>query len=578
MVRIGSFQNVDSSAHRVVLSQDGKTAQSSKFGSRVVSTLARRSSDENVAVKKAFVKSIQDAYGSGAAEQVRLKLDMSGKKPLTGRQVQQLLSEQVTVHRRSDLLQSGDIKMLLGRAGALDQAGAPTHGAPLFEHLEFLKDAVRDSKPELNDKLAFASDDDLKSFVAKSLNLDVGSDGVARTVAAIREGAPNQISDDRETLTLNGKTFTKGKFLGEGGFGAAHVYNSDDGDSVVLKSLSEPDRNWFDSPTAFQAEKDNKKAQARDECQAHRYATSSDGEPDSTGADYVAGFGGPIRSSDGTIHLVIQHCSVGDVTSLWGSRHGESSGIDRLVAEESLTPRAANTLKASMAHDLIKGMQHLQLKRNMMHLDLKPHNLFMDSSGRCKIGDFGLAEATMAKPLPEAFQTTRQYQSPELHKASLSDEAEDRVAFTTSDSYSVGYMLHELATGGRAFDGERAMSFATNRDQWFAEHDSLAVGELSTGHPDWDALINGLTHKDPDKRMNLEDALKSPLFAGILKPDGSDVKPEIRSLLPKVANFARTSHRASTEQNDAIREGHILELVAIRYEIMADAMDLEPTT
>ncbi|HVJ87845.1 MAG TPA: protein kinase [Caulifigura sp.] len=574
MVRIGSFQNVDASARRVVLSDDGQAARSSKLGGRIVSGLARRSSDENVTVKKAFVKSIRDAYGSTAADAVHLKLDMSGKKPLTGRQVHQLLSEHVTVHRRSDALQSGDIRMLLGRAGAIDAAGTPSHGAPLAEHVEFLKQAVRDGSTELNDKLAFASHDTLKSLVADALKLDPGSDGVARAVAAIREGAPNQISGDRETLTLKGKDFTKGKFLGEGGFGAAHVYTAADGDSVVVKSLSDPDPNWFETPAAFQAEKENKTAQARDECQAHRYATSSDGEPDSSGADYVAGFGGPIRSSDGTIHLAIQHCSVGDVTSLWGTRQGETSGIDRLQKDEYLAPKVATMLKTSMAHDLIKGMQHLQLNRNMVHLDLKPHNVFMDSSGRCKIGDFGLAEATMAKSLPQGFQTTRQYQSPELFKA-IAPGSEQRVAFQTSDSYSVGYMLYELVTGNRAFEDAREMNFVTNRDNWFAGNDALAVGEQSTGHSDWDALINGLTHRDPNQRISLEDALKSPLFSDILKPDGSDVKPEIRSLLPKVANFARTTRKEETEQNDAIREGLTLELVAIRYEIMAGAMDLE---
>ena len=38
----------------------------------------------------------------------------------------------------------------------------------------------------------------------------------------------------------------------------------------------------------------------------------------------------------------------------------------------------------------MQGLEFLH-GHNILHLDIKPDNIFLDSSGRCKIGDFGLA-------------------------------------------------------------------------------------------------------------------------------------------------------------------------------------------
>ncbi len=96
-------------------------------------------------------------------------------------------------------------------------------------------------------------------------------------------------------------------------------------------------------------------------------------------------------------------------------------------------------------------------------------------------------------------------------------------------------------------------------------------GKYSTGDPDWDALINGLTHRDPDQRISLDVALKSPVFQAVLSDDGSDVKEDIRALIPKLVNFGRRTDKVDTLENQAARENLILELVADKFELQASA-------
>ncbi len=92
-------------------------------------------------------------------------------------------------------------------------------------------------------------------------------------------------------------------------------------------------------------------------------------------------------------------------------------------------------------------------KRGVIHRDIKPHNVIVDSEGRVKVTDFGIARAG-ASDMTEtgAIMGTAAYLSPE--------QAQGHTVSASSDLYSVGILLYELLTGRPPFDAESAVTIA----------------------------------------------------------------------------------------------------------------------
>lgn len=541
MTRLGDFQKVAGTDQRIVFdSKSDELKTSSKWG-RFVSVLTRKATSENQAVKQSFVRSMKNAYGAEVAQDVRSMLDMSSSKPLTGRMIRQVLDEYMPIHRRSDKLQTGDLKQLLGKAGVIDPDGV-VMGVD-DGGLHFLKDQTGVANASLHDKLTFTTDEKLKEMLSEILHQPADSAAVTRCAAALRSGVPTQITNDGATLTLNGVAYQRGQFLGEGGFGKAHVYNGPNGEAVVVKSLRALRPDEFD-PSEVPQEMARLVDEARSESVAHRYAT--EGEP----SEHVAGFHGPARSPDGQLHLIIENCSGGDVRGLWGRGEGQVGAIDGLVNSETVSPNVASKLKACLAHDLLKGMSHLQHKKNMTHLDMKPDNLFLDALGRAKIGDFGLAAEMMIQKLEQFWNTTNLYKAPEVDVVALL-RGDARQLDMKADSYSVGYMIHELVSGTRPFYDVNPGTVIGNREEWYKTHNGLAEGEQSTGDEFWDTVINGLTARDPASRLGVDEALGSPVFESILDDTGATVKPQLRALLPMITSHDRLTRARQREQDPA---------------------------
>ena len=93
-------------------------------------------------------------------------------------------------------------------------------------------------------------------------------------------------------------------------------------------------------------------------------------------------------------------------------------------------------------------------EQGVIHRDLKPSNILIDTNGRAKVGDFGLASSTvLADELTRGgtFLGTPLYMAPE--------QAEDpRGVDTRADIYSFGATYYHAITGSPPFTGETAFS------------------------------------------------------------------------------------------------------------------------
>src|SRR5262249_17227306 len=108
-------------------------------------------------------------------------------------------------------------------------------------------------------------------------------------------------------------------------------------------------------------------------------------------------------------------------------------------------------------------------EQGITHRDLKPANVMLTASGRAKVLDFGLAKMKEPFGAGPADDMTRMaagltgegriigtvaYMSPE--------QAEGKHVDSRSDIFSLGVVLHEMATGDRPFKGDTGVSIISS--------------------------------------------------------------------------------------------------------------------
>src|SRR3974377_717110 len=151
--------------------------------------------------------------------------------------------------------------------------------------------------------------------------------------------------------------------------------------------------------------------------------------------------------------------------------------------------------------------------KGVTHRDLKPANILVTKQG-VKLLDFGLAkqvppvgsEATVTKGLTVAGSIlgTVQYMSPE--------QLQGKPVDARRDLFSFGWVLYELLTGKRAFEGENPASVIAA----VLEREPAPL-EIS---PPLDRVVENCLAKDPDRRFQTAIDLKAALNWAIEQAPG----------------------------------------------------------
>ena len=133
---------------------------------------------------------------------------------------------------------------------------------------------------------------------------------------------------------------------------------------------------------------------------------------------------------------------------------------------------------AALMDDLLSALDYAH-RQNIVHRDIKPANLLIESSGRVKLTDFGVAriqDSADATRTQGSLVGTLKYMSPE--------QVQGQTVDSRSDLFSAGIVLYQLLTGTRPFDGandfEVMRNIATQEHVPPSQHNPSLPAEIDT--------------------------------------------------------------------------------------------------
>lgn len=141
--------------------------------------------------------------------------------------------------------------------------------------------------------------------------------------------------------------------------------------------------------------------------------------------------------------------------------------------------------------DLLSALDYAH-RQNIVHRDIKPANLLIETQGRVKLTDFGVAriqDSGEATRTQGSMVGTLKYMSPE--------QVQGRPIDARADLFAAGIVLYQLLTGKRPFDGDT--DFATI--QQIVSHTPAAPSSFNARLPAaLDAVVIKALAKSRDQR------------------------------------------------------------------------------
>ncbi len=210
----------------------------------------------------------------------------------------------------------------------------------------------------------------------------------------------------------------------------------------------------------------------------------------------------------GNPYIVSEYMSGGDVESLLAAEGGKL-GVERAVA---------------IAVDVTRALEHAHA-RSIVHRDLKPANVWIDTQGRARLGDFGLATTEgRSRVSGGTLVGTVAYLPPE--------QALGEAPGPEGDLYSLGALLYEMLTGHPPFPGDEAVSIISQH----LHADPVPPSRHNHEVPEaLDRLVLELLAKAKDDRPADAAEVRERLQAALAQPTGEPEEERPRHPLEGLA-------------------------------------------
>ena len=191
----------------------------------------------------------------------------------------------------------------------------------------------------------------------------------------------------------------------------------------------------------------------------------------------------------------------------------EGMTLRRLIDERGRLPVHEAVDISSQVAD---ALEHAH-RQGLVHRDIKPANVLVQTDGRAKVTDFGIAKAAGGDDLTRTGTVvgTARYLAPEQVNGHTVDGR--------ADVYALGLILYEMLAGQAPFGGDSDMATAVARLTNAPEPIRAARPEVS--RPLEDVLARSLA-RDPEYRYQSAQAFKDALAPGLdMAPTGPLTPP-----------------------------------------------------
>ena len=188
----------------------------------------------------------------------------------------------------------------------------------------------------------------------------------------------------------------------------------------------------------------------------------------------------------------------------------EGLPLDEAIRDDSLQITEIGSIGAQIAEAL--DYAH---RKGVIHRDIKPSNIILNSDGRIKITDFGVAQIedllTLHQTQAGAIIGTPVYMPPEQVNGQSVDGR--------SDLYALGVILYELLTGAKPFTGENFAAVFASVLSHTPDEPARIVSDISRGQSD---LIMKSISKEPDSRFQTGREMAAALKATFMESQAAE--------------------------------------------------------
>lgn len=236
------------------------------------------------------------------------------------------------------------------------------------------------------------------------------------------------------------------------------------------------------------------------------------------------------KKSDKFIHLIMEYCSVGDLSILIKKRDRMASVHPCLepVARDYPSPPGGGLHEVLVSHfakQLASALEFLR-KDGLVHRDVKPQNLLLNPSPDyvaqygdesdmegsrmlvglrslpvLKLADFGFARVLPSTAMAETLCGSPLYMAPEILRYEKYD--------ATADLWSVGTVLYEMMAGRPPF---RAPNHVDLLRKIEAKNDKIDFPQSCVSSDELRGLVKALLKRNPVERMSFEEFFGHPVI------------------------------------------------------------------